>query len=374
METININLPNKRKSEFSMNNLNNTKANKTYFQNNRYNDFKGYDDEEEDFDEDKLEQILSSEKSSNKNKGDEPRAVGFTQLTQNYDLSTVNSKLGFKESKYSKFSKLSSQSKKSYFADKDNTRPNQYISIEKFHNKSYKLKMNKNFINYEEENKKALDEYTRLNVSTFKFFNYNLKTRHILLSPFLNLTLYHNRWKKLILLLTQFFLYQISLSIILTSDENILLKNISKMLIASLLSVIFSNILIHSMIPFFYISFFERKKLYRSAEKGETLYVSKIWKNIVRRMNIKIIFALIIAAIFWIINFYITFGFTSVWKVQRSTFILCFIFCILIDLVILEVLIEGICAFAFSKRKKFNLVRNIGEIINRYRCYRTLYP
>ena len=374
METININLPNKRKSEFSMNNLNNTKANKTYFQNNRYNDFKGYDDEEEDFDEDKLEQILSSEKSSNKNKGDEPRAVGFTQLTQNYDLSTVNSKLGFKESKYSKFSKLSSQSKKSYFADKDNTRPNQYISIEKFHNKSYKLKMNKNFINYEEENKKALDEYTRLNVSTFKFFNYNLKTRHILLSPFLNLTLYHNRWKKLILLLTQFFLYQISLSIILTSDENILLKNISKMLIASLLSVIFSNILIHSMIPFFYISFFERKKLYRLAEKGETLYVSKIWKNIVRRMNIKIIFALIIAAIFWIINFYITFGFTSVWKVQRSTFILCFIFCILIDLVILEVLIEGICAFAFSKRKKFNLVRNIGEIINRYRCYRTLYP
>ena len=162
-------------------------------------------------------------------------------------------------SKYSGFSKQSKRSKRSYFIDKDNTRPNNYVAIEKFHNKSYKLKIDNNFVNYDEEKKRALDEYTRLNNTTYEFFKYNLKTRHILISSFTNVSLYHNRWKKLVTLLTQFFTAQLCLSIILTSDENILLSNIPKMLIASLISMIISNILMHLIIPFFssYLEFLD---------------------------------------------------------------------------------------------------------------------
>ena len=331
---------------------------------------KGYNEnEEEDFDENKLEKVLSSEKSSNK-----PRFVGFSQVNQNYDIATINSKQNLNSSKYSKFSRLSKQSKKSYFVDKNNTRPNKYISIEKFHNKSYKLNINKNIFNYDEEKKIALDEYTRLNNTTFEFFKYNLKTRHLLISPFSNLTLYHNRWKKLITLLTQFFLEELFLSILLTNDENILLSNISKMIVASLLAMIISNLLVHLIIPFFVMTFYERKKIYRYAEKGENLYVYKIWCELNNKMNIKTIFAIIIIVIFWILNFYITLGFTAVWKVQRVAFIVCFFITIVLDLVVGEIIMEGICALLYSKRKKYNLIRNIGEMFNRYRSYRTFYP
>ena len=321
------------------------------------------EEEVEDFDENKIEKKLSSEKSSQK-----PREVGFNQIN------SINSKMQLNSSKYSGFSKQSKQSKRSYFIDKDNTRPNNYVAIEKFHNKSYKLKIDNNFVNYDEEKKRALDEYTRLNNTTYEFFKYNLKTRHILISSFTNVSLYHNRWKKLVTLLTQFFTAQLCLSIILTSDENILLSNIPKMLIASLISMIISNILMHLIIPFFSISFFERKKLYRYAEHGESLYVFKVYTNLVRKMKLKNIFAYIIIGIFWIINFYITLGFTAVWKVQRTAFIVCFFITIAMDLIAGEILIEGICAIFFIGRKKYNLLRNIGELINRYRSYRTLYP
>ena len=328
------------------------------------------EDEGEDFDENNLEKILSSEKSSNK-----PRLVGFSNTNQNYETIAPNSEQGvLYTSKYSKFSRTSKQSKKSYFFDKDNTRPNQYISIQKFHNKSYRLNIDKDITNYEEEKKFALDEYTNLNNTTYEFFKYNLNTRHILIAPFKNLTLYHNRWKKLITLLTQFFIEEFFLSIILTSDENIILPNISKMLIASLISMISANILIHLIIPFFSVSFYERKKIYRYAERGENLYILKIWRNITTRMNIKTIFAIIIIVILWILNFYVTLGFTAVWKVQRNAFMICFVITLVMDLCIGEILIEGICALFFTKRKKYNLVRNIGELINRYRNYRTLYP
>ena len=362
----------KRKSKISISSQ--EKLSKTYsrksqnINNNKNNN--GYNEDIlEDFDENKLEKELSSKKSSNK-----PRLVGFSQISQNYDLGTLNSKAGLNTSKYSKFSKFSKQSKKSYFIDKDNTRPDKYISIEKFHNKSYKLKLDKNLINFDEEKKRALDEYTKLNITTYEFFKYNLTTRHILLSPFNNLNLYHNRWKKLILLVTQFFTEQLFLSVFLTNDENILLPNIPKMLIACLISMILANLSLHLIIPFYSMSFYDRKKMFRYAEHGEVLYVLKVWTSLTKKMHIKNMFSFILVAIFWIINFYVTLGFTAVWKVQRLTFIICFFMTIAMDLVVGEIAMEGICAFLFTKRKKYNLVRNIGELFNKYRNYRCLYP
>ena len=350
--------------------------NKTYSKNNRKKmgtirkeeKEKGYGEDDEDFDEKKIEKMVISEKSTIRNT--------FKATKQNFELQSLNSKYGLNESEYgknSKFSKFSKGSKKSYFIDKDKTKAN-IISLKKFHNDSYKLNIFKDALNKEEERKKALEEYTRLNVTSFEFFQYNLRTRHILFSPFLNLTLYNNRWKKLMVLLTQFYIQQLILSIYLTYDEGIIITNILGMLIASLIAGVVSNIIIWSFVFLFGTDTYERMRLYRLVMSGEQLGVYKGWIRLKRIMNCKIVFGIIITIIFWLANLYITLIFTSVWKVQRSAWIVSFFITLFLDLVVGEICSEALCAILYSIRLKYNFIRNIGEAINRFRRYRTMYP
>ena len=83
---------------------------------------------------------------------------------------------------------------------------------------------------------------------------------------------------------------------------------------------------------------------------------------------------IIIALIIWAANLYITLIFTAVWYVQRSAWILSFFLSVFFDLVIGELLIEGICAFLYSKRVKYDCMKNLGESLNRLRSYRTMWP
>ena len=328
---------------------------------------KGYGDNEEDFDEKKLEK-MSSDKSTIRNQ--------FRGAKQNFDLQSLNSKLGLNETKYSKFSKFSGaskMSKKSYFVDKDKTKAN-FVSLQKFHNKSYKLNIYKDALNKEEERKRALEEYTRLSVTPFEFFKYNLRTRHILVAPFINLTLFNNRWKKLMVLLTQFYIQQLTLTVYLTYDEKIVISNFVGMILASLIAGIVSNILVYMFVFLFGTDTYERMRLYRLVMSGEQLAVYKGWTRIKRINNCKVIFGIIISVIFWLGNFYMTLVFTAVWKVQRSAWIVCFIITLFLDLAVGEICVEGLCAFLYSKRLKYNLLRNIGETFNRLRSYRTMWP
>ena len=329
---------------------------------------KGYDDNQEDFDEKKIEK-MSSDKSTIRNNH-------FRGTKQNFDLQSLNSKLGFNESKYSKFSKLSGMSKmskKSYFVDKDKTKAN-YVSIQKFHNQSYKLNIYKDALNKEEERKKALEEYTRLNVTPFEFFKYNLRTRHILVAPFLNLTLFNNRWKKLMVLLTQVYIQQLTLTVYLTLDEKIVISNFVGMILASLIAGIVSNIIVYMFVFLFRTDTYERMRLYRLVMSGEQLAVYKGWSRIKKLNNSKVVFGIIISVILLLGNFYISLVFTAVWKVQRSAWIVCFIITLFLDLVVGEICVEGICAILYGNRLKYNLVRNIGETFNRLRSYRTMWP
>ena len=331
----------------------------------------GNGDDDEDFDEKRIEK-MSSEKSSIK-------YGGFRGTKQNFDLKTLNSlneKLGYnitKYSKFSKFSKLSSQSKKSYFLDKEKTKAN-LISLNKFHDHSKKVNIDKNLESREEESKKILEEYTRLSLTPFEFFKFNLRTRHILVAPFLNLTLYHNRWKKLIVLLTQFYIQQLALSIILTSDEKIIIPNFTGMILASLIAGAISNIIIYCFVFLFETDFYERIKLYRLVMAGEDLYIFKAWSSLQKKMNTKLIFGIIICVAFWIPNLYISLIFTAVWKVQRIPWIICVFFTLFLDLVVGEICVEGICAFFYRYRLTFNLIRNLGNLLNNLRRYRTMYP
>ena len=350
----------------------NTKRKK--YENKKGNKEKGYgnDGEDDDFDEKKIEKMSSSGKSS-------LNYAFRAGLKQNYDLNTLNSKFGFDQTKFSKFSRISkfskssNQSKKSYYLDKDKTKAN-LISLQKFHDHSKKVNIDKYLPTKEEENKKALDEYTRLSVSPYQFFKYNLRTRHILIAPFLNLTLFNNRWKKLIVLLTQFYIQQLALSVILTAREDIIISNLPGMIIASLLAGIISNILVYSFVFLFRTDSYERIKLFRLVLTGEDLYIFKCWSELKRIMDIKAIFGILICVIFWLGNFYITLIFTAVWKVQRIPWIICCFLTMFLDLVVGEICVEGICALLFLNRFKFNFIRNLGNSFNNLRKYRTMWP
>ena len=328
----------------------------------------GYGVDEEDFNENKIQDLMKSEKNSIKtfSKG----------VKQNYDLQTLNSKYGMNNSKLTKSSRRSKKTE--YFYGKDKTKAN-YISFQRFHNKAGRINVDNDgipldIINEEEERKKALEAYTRLSVSPLQFFTYNLKVRHILIAPFLNLTLFNNRWKKLMVLLTQFYIQQLIISLILTYKESIILSNILGIIMTSLIAAVASDLLVYCFVFLFETSTYQRKRLYRLVMLGEGLIVEKAWGRLKRIMNFSLLFGFIIALAFWAVNLYITLIFTAVWGVQRSAWVLAFFLALFFDLVVGEFLIEGICAYSYSQRVKSNFYKRFGESLNRLRCYRTLWP
>ena len=331
---------------------------------------KGGEEEEKDFGENIIENFIKSEKNTIRSysKGSK----------QNFDLQALDSRAGFNPSKYSKDTNSSRHSKQSYFVDKDKIKAN-YVSLKRFHNRAGRINVDNDgipldIINEEEERKKALENFTRLSLTPYAFWAYNLKVRHILVAPFLNLTLFNNRWKKLMVLLTQFYIQQLIISLILTYKETIIASNILGMIVTSLIAVAISNIIVYCFAFLFGTSTYQRKRLFRLVMMGERLIVDKAWQRLKRTMNFSFFFGFIIAMIFWAANFYITLIFTAVWSVQRSAWIVTFILCLFFDLVVGELLTEGIVAFCFSKRVKSDFYRRLGESLNRLRAYRTLWP
>ena len=332
------------------------------------NNDKGYGDDEEDFNENNIiDDFIKSEKNTidRYSRGSK----------QNFNLQALDSKLGFNKSKFSKSSK---NSKKNYFYDQEKIKSN-LISLQKFHNRSGRINVDNDgipldIINEEEERKKALEAFTRLSVTPMDFFLYNLKVRHILIAPFLNLTLFNNRWKKLIVLLTQFYIQQLIISLILTLKETFTLSNILGLIVTSVISSIISDLIVYLFVFLFETSTYQRKRLYRLVMLGERLTVIKAWNRLKRIMNCSLFFGLVIVIIIWVANLYITLIFTAVWSGQRTTWIVIFVLTVFINLVIGELLVEGICAFCYSKRINSNFYRRFGESLNRFRCYRTLWP
>jgi len=278
----------------------------------------------------------------------------------------------------SKFTGSSKSSLKRYYYGKYGTKAN-LISLQRFHNKAGRTNVDNDgipldIINEEEERAKAIIAFKRLSVSTFIFFSYNLKVRHILVAPFLNLTLFNNRWKKLMVLLTQVYIMQLIISVALTMNENITISNFLGMIVICLIACLISDAVIYLCVFLFQSSNYQRKRLYRLVMMGENFTVTKAWNKLKRQMNFKLFFGLIIAFAIWAANFYITLIFTSVWKYQRSAWICCFFLSLIMDLLFGEILIEGITAIFYSRRAKSDNMNVIGELLNRLRAYRTMWP
>ena len=226
----------------------------------------------------------------------------------------------------------------------------------------------------EDDYEKRLEAYAALNLSTCQFINENLRKRHMLSGPLINVSLFNPRWKKMTLLLSEISFICIMISVQLTSNENATLDTIGTLVQISFLSVLASDTLLYILPIFFYVSYSERKKLYQLVISGKQLVILKEWENLVCRNCGWTIVGLIINVGIWIFSLYISIGFVAVWTVQKYEWLICFGIAFFMDFVIFEVLMEVFVGLFYIKRKKVSCMRVIGEFFNQVRNYRCLSP
>lgn len=72
---------------------------------------------------------------------------------------------------------------------------------------------------------------------------------------------------------------------------------------------------------------------------------------------LKIAILLAIQIIIWLASFYVSVTFNAAWRKMNNPWLLGYLFCFILDIVILEILTEGFIALLFSKRKDYTTVK-----------------
>ena len=242
-----------------------------------------------------------------------------------------------------------------------------------------KKKENPNYLDEEFEDSKKqreqqMQEYADLNLTSSDFFTLNFKSRNIIINALGIISLFHPRWKKLTMLMTEIALILLCTSIFLTLDEKVTTKSISRIILFSIISTFAADFIIY-LLAFFFVfpSIKIRRLLYMVKESGN-LVILKEWEKMSFSQGCKALIGYIICFIIWIISFYVTFGFTVVWKYQNGAFYICLILCFIFDFILFEVIIEGIVALFFYKRREIKWMRFVGEFLNRLGDYRCMSP
>ena len=116
-----------------------------------------------------------------------------------------------------------------------------------------------------------------------------------------------------------------------------------------------------------------RRLLYLVKNNGN-LIILKEWEQMSYIQGYKALVGYFICFIEWVLSFYVTFGFTVVWKYQNVAFYVCLILSFFFDFLLFEIIVEGIIAFLFHKRREVKWMRFAGEFLNRLRDYRCMSP
>ena len=127
---------------------------------------------------------------------------------------------------------------------------------------------------------------------------------------------------------------------------------------------------------FFFFSFPNKsqRKLYNLVVNNHQLEIIKEWEKTEQRMQKFEIIGMVISVIIWLFAFYISFGFTIVWKYQRKAFLISFAVCCVVNYVVGEFLIEFLIAILYLDRKHNYFLRCCAEGLNNLRNIRCLSP
>ena len=236
----------------------------------------------------------------------------------------------------------------------------------------------KNKLLNEEEKAEATrlkQAYLELQVSATSFFCTNLKERHKLLSVFFKIAVFHPRWKKLTLFITECSIIMLINALFLTSSASLNIKtNIKGLIIVDIINVSITVLVMYVFPYFFLVHPKKREELFQNVIKGGQLVVLKMWEQMACKIRGVAIAGVIVMAIVWGCSFYVCIGFTAVWKEQLVTWVVCNVSCYILVYVVCEILIEGVIAVFFSLRKKGLVILEIGLWLNQMRNYRALWP
>ena len=118
-----------------------------------------------------------------------------------------------------------------------------------------------NKYNSKEEYEKRLSDFSKINLPMKKFLKENILSRHIIISPIINVSLFHPRWKKLTMAVTQISIMSLMISLLLTNDEKITNKNIGGCVKVGIISLLISDTIRYILAFFFQFSRKQRYKL-----------------------------------------------------------------------------------------------------------------
>ena len=232
------------------------------------------------------------------------------------------------------------------------------------------------FEDEEEIKHQKLAEFASIDLTFFEFLLRNIISRSILINSYIIVSIFSPRWKKQSLLLTEHCIMMILISLFLTSDESITSgSDFVKILINSIIIMICTDFFMY-IFSFFFFSFPNKsqRKLYNLVINNHQLEIIKEWEKTERRMQKFEIIGMVISVIIWLFAFYISFGFTIVWKYQRKAFLISFAVCCAVNYVVGELLIEFLIAILYLDRKHNYFLRCCAEGLNNLRNIRCLSP
>ena len=310
---------------------------------------------------------LSSTKFKNKEDNIPEENLEKMENEVNVDNKTKNSKT---KTKNSSFFNKSIMSEKFQKLDK-----NQKRRIEEIRKKKPNAnRLEEEFENAEKQREKEMQEYADLNLSTGDFFKINLKSRNIIINSLGIISIFHPRWKKLTMLMTEIALILLSNSVFLTLNEKVTHKSIQRIIIFSIISTCAADFVLYLLAFFFIFPPIKFRRLLHLVKNEGDLIILKTWNEMSIVQGFKALVGFIICFILWVLSFYVTFGFTVVWKYQNTAFYVCLILSFILDFLILEIIMEGLNAIFYENRREIKWMRIVGEFLNRLRNYRCMSP
>jgi hypothetical protein len=226
----------------------------------------------------------------------------------------------------------------------------------------------------ENENNKRLNKLANLTYPWYKFMGKNILERHIVISPIIKVSIFHPRWKKLTMLVTEVCIMSIMSSILLTADEKITDKTMGGCVKVAFISMLCANVIIYILAFFFHFSNNQRKKLNNLVQQSGQLIILKEWEEMTCRNAGFTFLGLVINYGIWAFAFYISIAFVAVWKAQAKAYMISMIWCFSFDFVLFEVVVEMVIALLYIGRDRNELIRKITDFLYRSRNYRCLWP
>ena len=219
------------------------------------------------------------------------------------------------------------------------------------------------------------DKYGLLAFTSCEFLCWNIKERHKVFNIFNQITVFHPRWKKITLIYTELTFIMLFNTIQLTLEENIIVtNNIFGTVRVIFISVYASALLMYPLSLFFVTPNESKDKLFKLTAQGKDLQILKEYNELNRRVRCISIIGMILHICIWLLSFYISFGFVTVWVQQRMTWCACTVIGFVFMHTVCELLMEMLIMFIYACRKKGRCILCFGYYLNELRTNRVLWP